>query len=338
MLDVALINQHQVVDQCVNDCLRQFAGRAYRNALGNAAAALRQVGALDGVVHGRETRGLHTDDLDAGLDRPGGSGHPGDQSAAANGHHQGVKFGHIGQHFQGHRALPGHNVRVIVRVHKNQVLRVCQFQRVGTGRVQRVTVQHYFSTKTTGALDLDTRGKARHDDHRTKPQALRVVSHTLRVVAGTHGNDAARTLLQAELRQLVAGTALLERRGELQVFELQEHLRAGDVGKRPGSHTRGAQQVVLQAPGGALYVSEFKHGRSPVRCNIPRMGDRQARFRNTKWSTIIRTTIDRTLSVGPHMYSHLRPSDLRDGSPPQRADISWITSRDRGRRSPRSQP
>ena len=58
---------------------------------------------------------------------------------------------------------------------------------------------------------------------------LCVVGHALRVVACAHGDHAARTLFVGQLHQLVAGTALLEGRGELQVLELEVHLGTDDV-------------------------------------------------------------------------------------------------------------
>ena len=72
-----------------------------------------------------------------------------------------------------------------------------------------------------------------------------MVGHALGMVARAHGNHAALTLLGVKLRQFVAGPPLLERGGELQVLELEKHLRAGDLGERFGGHQGGAQQVAL---------------------------------------------------------------------------------------------
>jgi len=145
-------------------------------------------------------------------------------------------------------------------VHKNKLPLPGQQQGVGARLVQRVALQHDVGTKTARALNLDARSEARHNNHRAHSQPLRMVSDTLRVVARAHGNDAAGALIKVELRQLVAGAALFERRGELQVFELQEHLRASDIRERARGHAGRSQQVALQALGGGLNVGEFNHG------------------------------------------------------------------------------
>jgi hypothetical protein len=57
----------------------------------------------------------------------------------------------------------------------------------------------------------------------------------------------ARILGWRQQRELVAGPALLERSGELQVFELEEHLSAHDLRERFGFHARSVQHLALQA-------------------------------------------------------------------------------------------
>jgi hypothetical protein len=73
-------------------------------------------------------------------------------------------------------------------------------------------------------------------DHRAQAQALRVVGHALGMVARAHGDHAARALPGAQLGQLVAGAAFLEGGGELQVLELEEDLRAGQLRQRARLH------------------------------------------------------------------------------------------------------
>ena len=103
---------------------------------------------------------------------------------------------------------------------KHQPLRIGQRVRMGAGFFQRVAVQHHLSAKATRALDLHPRRKARHDDNGANPQPLRMVGHALRMVAGAHGDHAARALLGCQLRQLIASAALFKGGGELQVFKL----------------------------------------------------------------------------------------------------------------------
>ena len=101
-----------------------------------------------------------------------------------------------------------------------------------------------------------------------------MVGHALRVVAGAHGNDAARTLFLRQQRELVAGTAFLERSGELQVFKLQEDLRADDFRQRSGFNAGRVEHLALQALGGVADVLERKHG---LHCAAARHGWRGAR-------------------------------------------------------------
>ncbi len=138
---------------------------------------------------------------------------------------------------------------------------------MGARLVQRIAMQHNFGAEAAGALDLDARREARHDDDGAQPQPLGVVGHPLGVVARAHGNHAALPFLGRQLRQLVAGAAFLEGGGELQVLEFEENLRAGDVGQGAGRHERRAQQLALQTRGSGLDVVELNHGRIVRRFN-----------------------------------------------------------------------
>ena len=60
----------------------------------------------------------------------------------------------------------------------------------------------------------------------------------LRVVARRHGDDAASPLLSRQGQQLVAGAAVLERRGELEVLELHIDVGTGDRRQRDGVRGR----------------------------------------------------------------------------------------------------
>jgi len=80
------------------------------------------------------------------------------------------------------------------------------------------------------------------------------------MVAGAHGNHTARPLFLRQQRELVAGAALLERSGELQVFKLQKNLCADDVRQRAGFDAGRVQHLALQAHGGVADVLKGKHG------------------------------------------------------------------------------
>ena len=208
LLNIAFIHQQQIIHQPADDFQRDLARRSHRYAFGNAVAALRVGRALDGVEHGREACGLNAHDLNVEFDRLGGCRHAGNQPAAANRHNQGVQVRHLVQHFQRHRALACHHVGVVIRMHEGQLLLLGQVQGVGAGFVERIAMKHNFCAKSARALHLHAGREARHDNHRPQTEPLCMVGHALRVVTRTHGDDAIAR--RGQLRQLVAGTALLE--------------------------------------------------------------------------------------------------------------------------------
>ena len=119
-------------------------------------------------------------------------------------------------------------------------------------------LQQHRRAKATRALDLDARREARHHDGRGQSKALRVVGHALGMVAGRH-RDHALGAAAGDVHQLVAGPALLERGGELQVLELQEHLCADDFRQRARFHARRFQHLSLEPLGGANDVFDLDH-------------------------------------------------------------------------------
>ena len=145
-------------------------------------------------------------------------------------------------------------------MHKGQILRFSQRVGVLACRFQRVAMQHHFGTKAARALHFYTGGEARHHDHGAYAHALRVVGHALGMVARAHGDHAARLFFGGQQLQAVAGTALLERGGELQVLKLQKHLCPHDVRQGLGLHAGRAQHMVTQALGGGLDIGIAQHG------------------------------------------------------------------------------
>ena len=174
-----------------------------------------------------------------------------DQPAAADGDDQRVEVGLRAQHLDAYRALAGDDQLVVERVDEGQALLVGELQRVLARLVEGVAVQHDLGAEAARALDLDHRRRQRHHDHRAQAQPLRVVRHTLRVVAGRRGDDALDRLPDVDQRrQLVQRAALLERRGELQVLELQEDLRADDLAQRLA-----IRRTACRAPGPAAALA-----------------------------------------------------------------------------------
>ena len=113
--------------------------------------------------------------------------------------------------------------------------------------VEVVAGQHDLGAEALGALDLHGRRMARHHDDGRDAELLRVVRQSLRMVAGRHGDHAAACARSAasSCSSRVQRAALLERGGELQVLELDPHLRTDDRRQRARMQARRA----LDAPG-----------------------------------------------------------------------------------------
>ena len=109
---------------------------------------------------------------------------------------------------------------------------------VGERLGERRAGEHHLRAERLGAGDLRERRVRGHHDRRRDAEQPRVVRDALRVVAGRRRDHAVRPLLGVEPEQEVARAPLLERRGVLEVLELQRELGAGDVGERAGLRAR----------------------------------------------------------------------------------------------------
>ena len=259
LLDVALVHEQPIVHEPPDDFLRDLARRADRNALGDRADAGRVVRSAHRIDHRGKTLGLYADDLNRRLDRLGCYGHAGDESAAADRHHQCVQIRDRREHLQCDGALARDDRFIVVRMNEHEILARGHFEGMASRFVECVAVQHDLRAEAARALDLHTGREARHHDDGADPEPVRVIGDTLRVVAGTHRDDAARALFRRQLRELVARAPLLERGGELQVLELEEDLRAGDLGKSPGFDARRIEDLALQQGCRGLDVGERDH-------------------------------------------------------------------------------
>jgi hypothetical protein len=211
----------------------------------------------------REARGLHADDLQVRLDVPRRGGDAADQPAAAHRDHQRVQLRLRLQHLDGDRALAGDDQRVVERVHEGQALFLGHLERMFTRLVEGLAMQQHLGAESQRAFDLHGGRVQRHHDHRAHRQPLRMMRHALRVVAGRSGDHALHTGSR-QGQQLVQRTAFLERRGELQVLELQEDLRADDLAQRLALDAWRVQHLTRQTTGGRLHVGKRHRRRHAV--------------------------------------------------------------------------
>ena len=206
------------------------------------------------VPHRRKALGLHADDVDARINRPRRSRDAADHSAAADRDHQRVDLRLLGEHLERDRALPRGHRQIVVGMDDREPALLRELQAVRARIVEGVALDHDSGAEAARVLDLHCRRKTRHHDGGRNGEPLRVIRDALRMVAGRHREHAARALLVAQLGNLVERAALLERRGELQVLELEKHLAAGNRRQGARWHARRIEHMAAQALGSSVDV------------------------------------------------------------------------------------
>ena len=208
-------------------------------------------------------RRLRADDLDARPPGPRGDGVAGNQPAAADRDHQQVEIGHVLQHFERDRALPGDHARIVVGMHEGEAALLRDRLGAHLRLRNRLAFEHDFGAVGLRRLDLHERRRHRHDDGGGNFQAPGVVGHRLRMVAGRHRDHATRAFGRTQRGELVERATLLERVGDLEVFVFDEHLRAGqrrELGRR--QHRR-AQYVARDDAARRLDIGDRDRHRPP---------------------------------------------------------------------------
>ena len=173
----------------------------------------------------------NADDAYVRAQRFGGARHAGEQAAAADRHDQRVDLGALAQHFERDRSAAGDDGRIVVGMDHGGAVddgeRLCVQGRLGVRR----TFEDDRRAELAGAADLDLRCGARHHDGRGDVEPSRVIGQALRVISGRRGDHAAGFLLVGQLQQRVERAALLERTGDLQLFELEADIDADGIGQ-----------------------------------------------------------------------------------------------------------
>ena len=197
---------------------------------------------------------LHADDLDLRPRRLDRDRDPGGQPAAADRHDQLGEIGHVLEQLEPERALAGHDVRVVERMHERQPALARALVRGGEALVQRRAADVHdraLAARRLGLGDRRVRGDEHLAQHAPRGRGRR---EPLGVVAGRCGDDAARAALLPQRRQLGRRAAHLERARELEVLGLQRHLPAGALGDRARREDRRAPGHALDLGPRRLYV------------------------------------------------------------------------------------
>ena len=121
------------------------------------------------------------------------------------------------------------DARIVIRMHLRKPALACQLFDARLRLADRFAVQHHLGAMRARRRHLhDGRGH-RHDDGGRDVQPRRVIGDRLGMVAGRHGDDAARLLGCAERSELHQRAAVLERIGDLQVLVFDVDLGAGEA-------------------------------------------------------------------------------------------------------------
>ena len=142
-------------------------------------------------------------------------------------------------------------MRIVVGMHPDQAA----LARLGLGARLRLAdglaVEQHLRAMRLGRRHLHERRRHRHHDGRGDAEARRVIGDRLGVVAGRHGDDAARPLGRRQRGELGARAALLERVGDLEIFVFDEDLGAGQRRQpRRRQHRRAQHMAGDDAPRG----------------------------------------------------------------------------------------
>src|SRR5690606_1498704 len=148
---------------------------------------------------------------------------------------------HVGdllQDLQADGALTGDHQGVVEGVDEDLALLLLDATRLGVGLVEGGAGEDHAGAEVAGPRDLDERGVLRHDDGRRDAEPPRMIGDALRVVAGRRGDGSPFPLLGRQALEDVGGAALLEGAGHLEVLELDENLRPGELAEGDGAAAR----------------------------------------------------------------------------------------------------
>ena len=141
-------------------------------------------------------------------------------------------FGRGREQLERDRALARDDQRIVERGHEPRA--GSSGDRLRVRERGRVVVAFELDPRAVmrGVRDLRERCVGRHHDRRRDAEQSRVIRDALRVVPGRGRDHAERAGFGRQVREEVAGAALLERAGELLVLELHPEIGARDLRQR----------------------------------------------------------------------------------------------------------
>ena len=119
-----------------------------------------------------------------------------------------------------------------------------------------LSILDHAGAEIAGMLDLHERRAFRHHDGGGNSQPARMIGHALRMVARAHGDDAFGSFRRRQRKKPVKRATLLERGGELQIFEFEKDLAACDLGQSTRMTDRRAQHLPFDRLGRGADIVE----------------------------------------------------------------------------------
>ena len=157
----------------------------------------------------------------------------GDQAAATDRHEHGIKItAGLSRDLHADGPLPRDHIRVVERVHEDEVAIAGETERMIASGVIVIAVQQHFAAEIDDRPHLDAwRGQRHHDDRRDAASTRRK-RHALGVVARRGADHAACSRARRQVGDLVVGAAQLEGEHRLQVFALEQD-RVAETARQP---------------------------------------------------------------------------------------------------------
>ena len=141
---------------------------------------------------------FHRNDANSGTPGLGCHGHAGQQPRPARRHHDGVGFGHIIQHLECGRPLPGNHLGVIKAMNEPQAIGRRQFNGPLPGIFKGLTLQQHPRPQPPAGGHLYQRSKPGHDNGNWNTQQFAVIGKPEGVVAGGGCDHTAAPLVLVE--------------------------------------------------------------------------------------------------------------------------------------------
>ena len=194
LLDRRLRHQHDVVDEAAGDRQRQLADILDGDAFGERLAADLLGAAAERAPQRRVELGLDADHLGLRRQRLHGNGDAGEEAAAADRNDDDVEIASLSDDLEADRPLAADHLAIVIGVDENRAGLGDQLLHLALRLGEGLALEHDMRAESPGRRDLHEGARPRHDDRRRDAEALGVIGDRLGVIAGRHGDDAARAL------------------------------------------------------------------------------------------------------------------------------------------------